>query len=212
MEQLDVSIHSSQSRIAGDKLTQPAAIHILDSRQVDDQLTSAGVNGAGDMLSEPRIFIQGQVALEIQNYDIVDRPFDDVHPHDDSPFHALSASSICSSAALFVPPITSEIPPIKSFLAFFIIWLSRTESVLFSPNLVSDLTISARSNADPEVSSLKLSLARCFQSLSAPDGAFRRPNTFGMSDLFSSGLIPMVWALSTGTNNSPPLSSRSANW
>src|SRR6266508_1042329 len=85
MEQLDVSTQPSQRGIAGDKLTQPAAIHGLDSRQVDDQLTSAGVNGAGDMLSEPRIFIQGQVSIEIQNCDIVYRPFDDVHPHYFSP-------------------------------------------------------------------------------------------------------------------------------
>src|SRR4030095_1760673 len=56
VEQLNVSIQLLQRRIAGDKLTEPAAIHIFDSRQVDDQLTSAGVNGAGDMLSEPRIF------------------------------------------------------------------------------------------------------------------------------------------------------------
>src|SRR5262249_25599730 len=66
MKLLDVSIHPSQRRVAGDKLTQPAAIHIFDSRQVDDQLTNSGVNGAGARPSEPRIFIQGQVSLEIQ--------------------------------------------------------------------------------------------------------------------------------------------------
>src|SRR5262245_44827227 len=81
MEQLDVSIHPSQRRIAGDKLTQPAAIHILDSRQVDDQLMNSGVNGASDMRSEPRIFIQGEAALDIQNCDVVYCPFNNVHLH-----------------------------------------------------------------------------------------------------------------------------------
>src|SRR5262249_24112520 len=56
VEQLDVSIHPLQGRIAGDQLTQSTAIHVLDSLHVDDQLTSSGVNSAGDILSEPRIF------------------------------------------------------------------------------------------------------------------------------------------------------------
>jgi len=81
VEQLDVSVQPLQSRIAGDKFTEPAAVHIFDPRQVDDQLTNSGVNSAGDMLSELRIFIQGEISLEIKNRDIIDRAFDDVHPH-----------------------------------------------------------------------------------------------------------------------------------
>jgi hypothetical protein len=42
---------------------------------------NSGVNRAGDMRSEPRIFIQGEVALDIQNCDVVYRPFNNVHPH-----------------------------------------------------------------------------------------------------------------------------------
>jgi hypothetical protein len=71
MEQLDAPAHPLQGCIAGDKLTQPTAIHVFDSRQVNDQLTGSGVNGASDMLSELRIAFQSEVTFEIQNCDVV---------------------------------------------------------------------------------------------------------------------------------------------
>ena len=71
VEQLDAPAHSLQRCIAGDKLTKPTAVHVFDSRHVNDQLTGSGVNGASDMLSELRIAFQSEVAFEIQNCDVV---------------------------------------------------------------------------------------------------------------------------------------------
>jgi hypothetical protein len=57
-------------------------------------------------------------------------------------------------AALSVSPITSEISQTRSFLALASVQISRSESAFALLNSVSDPTISARSNADPEVNSL----------------------------------------------------------
>src|SRR5581483_317137 len=79
VEQLEMPIHPSQGCIAGDEFTQPAAVHVLDARHVDDQLAGSGINGVIDMPSELRISIQREVALKIQNSDVVQRALDDVH-------------------------------------------------------------------------------------------------------------------------------------
>ena len=56
--------------------------------------------------------------------------------------------------ALCLSPITSEISQTRNFLALTSVQLSRGESAFVLLNSVSDPTISARSNADPEVNSL----------------------------------------------------------
>ena len=57
------------------------------------------------------------------------------------------------SAALLVSPMTSEISQIKSFLARYNVSCSRGDSAFVSFNSVSDTTIAAKSNGDPEVNS-----------------------------------------------------------
>src|ERR1051325_12189886 len=76
---------------------------------------------------------------------------------------ALRAWSICSSVADFVSSITSEISQTSSRFALSSIRASPIVNERLSHSSVSDATISARSNGDPDVSNFELSLARCFQ-------------------------------------------------
>lgn len=71
MKQLDAPAHPLQGCMAGDKFTQPAAVHVWDSRHVDDQLTGSGVDNGSDTLSELRIVFQSEVAFEIHNCDVI---------------------------------------------------------------------------------------------------------------------------------------------
>jgi len=87
-----------------------------------------------------------------------------------------------------------------------------TDSALIALNSVSDSTTSAKSNADPELNSLALSMARCFQFFSVTPPFSRWPSSFGISDFATNCRIPRVLILSRGTNNPLPLSSKRAKW
>lgn len=127
-------------------------------------------------------------------------------------FRTWRAWSTCSSAAPFVSPVTSEISQTNILLARSSVWRSRGDRALVSFNSVSDSTTSAKSNADPEVKSLKLSMARCFQFVGFAAGFPRSLKSFGISDLAINCRIPRLPIFSTGMNNSPPLPSSRANW
>jgi hypothetical protein len=84
VKQSELPAHPLQGGVTGDEFTQPAAIHVFHTRQVDDQLTGSGINGVSDVPSELRISFQREVAVEIQNRDIVQPALNDVHLY--SPF------------------------------------------------------------------------------------------------------------------------------
>jgi hypothetical protein len=71
MEQLESPIHPLQGSIAGDDLTQSAAVHVCDFREVDDQFAGSRLDRGIDPFSELGISIQSEIAVKIQNHDIV---------------------------------------------------------------------------------------------------------------------------------------------
>src|SRR5436853_566221 len=79
VKQSQMSAHLLHRGIARDQLTQATAIHVLDARQVDDQLAGIGIDDPRDTLSELFISSDDEVAVEVQNGDIVERPLGDVH-------------------------------------------------------------------------------------------------------------------------------------
>src|SRR5688572_33081237 len=94
---------------------------------------------------------------------------------------ARSASLTCSSTALLLSPVTSEISHTNSVRARAKVSRSKGDSDLVPAKLVNDSMITARSNADPELKSFVLSVLRWRQFL-ATSGSFLVPDIFLRSE------------------------------